>query len=163
MTKTPILIFLAALAAAAHAAAFTPIPGDEASYEVTTPIGSSLHRRVVEGFDAAKDRYEVAVYQEAQGKVQKQTDWIEADKLEAVYVADLAAFCTGRGGRLTEVTFEGGAREACYTVKDNGALKQEDYWLAGVPFATYFSEKKSPLHPKAGTTTRLMSFRLAPR
>ncbi|MBX3017621.1 MAG: hypothetical protein KF767_07025 [Bdellovibrionaceae bacterium] len=157
------MLILASLLTVQLASAFTPHVGDEASYEVTTPIGSTLHRRVIENFDETKDKYEVAIYQEANGQEKKQVEWIDAAKVKAVYVGDLGAFCAERGGQLTQVEFERRQQPACYTLKDNGVLKQEDFWMAGVPFATYFSEKKSPLHPKAGTTTRLLSFQLAPR
>lgn len=158
--KGMLLIALLGLCAAFQ---FPPRLGDEATYEVTTPVGTNITRRVLESFDAAKNRYEIAVYAEAQGKVQKQTDWVDAAKLEESFIADLRGFCAARGGQIVSADFDGKAIEACRTLKDNGVLKQEDFWVAGVPFGLLFAEKKSPLHPKAGTTTRLMSFQLIPR
>lgn len=147
----------------ASAEAFEPRVGDEATYEVTTPMGTTVHRRVVESYDETKAKYAVAIYQDANGSEKKQVDWIDAAKLEAIFITDLSSFCTDRAGKLTTVEFEKQTYPACYTLKDNGILKQEEYFMAGVPFGTFYSEKKSPLHPKAGTATRLMMFKIAPR
>lgn len=144
-------------------ASFLPRIGDEASYEVTTPIGSNVMRRVLEAFDAAKNQYQIVSYQENGGKIQKQADWVPAAQLEANYIENLNDFCAARGGQITSVAFDGGNMDVCVVKKDNGFLHQEDWFAAHLPFGIFLSSKKSPLHPKANTLTRLMSFVLQPR
>jgi hypothetical protein len=142
---------------------FKPVLGDEATYEVTTPVGSQITRRVIEAYDANSQNYTVALYVDNNGQQQKQTDLVAAEKLEALYILDIERYCAALTGTLTQVTFDRETWTACQTVKDNGILRQEDFWVAGIPFGSHNSFKKSPLHPKAGTATRLMSFKLVPR
>lgn len=142
---------------------FVPQIGDEATYEINLPTGRMVTRRVLESFDAVMNKYEIALYQEAQGKIQRKPEWVSAADMKASYISDLTAFCQSRSGQLISVSFAGQTLQGCELTKDKGLLSQSETWIAGIPFGLFHSLKKSPLHPKAASEIQLLSFQLIAR
>lgn len=156
--NTSCIITSILFATQALASPFLPRIGDEAVYELTQPLGSGTAKRSLLSYDQASDTYQMSVTQDVQGKVQQQIEAVPGPKIRASYISDLSAFCSERAGTIETTTFDGKPIQACHLIKDDKVFRQDDWWVAGIPFGNIHSIKKSPLHPKAGTTTRLLFF-----
>lgn len=137
---------------------YAPGLGDSAEYILTTPIGTSVVKKILVAYDSATDTYSVRLDQDSGGQQQSKLEKVKGPDLRASYISEIRPFCEARGGQLVTVDWRGQPLPACKTEKNNLALRQYEIWVSQIPFGLFDSERKSPLHPRADTRTTLTGF-----
>lgn len=154
------ILFLVFLLPHIGHASFTPFPGDEVQYEVSVPTSTGIATKIIESYSSGADTFQIRIEQDnGSGRIQKRFVESPRPQVEAQYIENLSSFCQSYKGQLRDLDVQGKMIKTCLVVKDDRVFKQQTWWAEGVPFGVVLAIKDSPLHPKASTTTKLLSFK----